>query len=30
VQVMTALAAGALTEVAPVTWMRARMIRLKL
>jgi death on curing protein len=30
VQVMTALAAGSLTEAAMATWMRARLIRLKL
>jgi death-on-curing protein len=30
VQVMTALAAGSLTEVALATWMRERMVRLKL
>jgi death-on-curing protein len=30
VQVMTALAAGSLTEVALATWMRERIVRLKL
>lgn len=30
VQVMTALAAGSLTEVALASWMRERLIRLKL
>ena len=30
VQVMTALAAGSLTEVALATWMRERLVRLKL
>ena len=30
VQVMTALAVGSLTEAAMATWMRARLIRLKL